>query len=246
MSGIELITDESRSGRHFPTTRWSLIAASKQASIPACRTALETLCAAYWYPLYYYARRQGASLENAQDLTQGFFARLLEKHYLEEFDSERARFRTFLLASFRHYAANERERERTQKRGSGQILLPMDVQDAERSYRLEPSHDLNPEKLYEQRWAMTLLERALTRLRREYGSIPHFDEIKSLLTGNPSGSSYKELAASLGTTEGALKVAVHRLRRKFGGLLREEIKDTVAGPDDADDELRYLLSVLSS
>lgn len=164
----------------------------------------------------------------------------------EEFDHERARFRTFLLASFRHYTANERDRELTQKRGSGKVLLSLDVQDAERSYRLEPAHDVTPEKLYEQRWAMTLLERALARLKRDYGSVPNFDEIKGLLTGSPSDSSYKELAASLGTTEGALKVAVHRLRRRFGGVLREEIEDTVARPEDADDELRYLLSVLSS
>jgi RNA polymerase sigma-70 factor (ECF subfamily) len=246
MSSVSGFADQSRVGRHFPTTRWSIIAASKQTSDRSCSIALEALCGAYWYPLYSYARWQGATPENAQDLTQGFFARLLEKHYLDDFDRERGRFRTFLLAAFRHYVANERERERTQKRGSGQVLIPLDVEDAERCYRLEPSHNVTPEKIYEQRWAVTLLERALARLKFEAGSSPHFDTLRVFLTGNSPGTSYKELAARLGTTEAALKVAVHRLRRRFGVLLRKEIADTVAGPEEADDELHYLLSVLSS
>jgi RNA polymerase sigma factor (sigma-70 family) len=235
-----------RAGKNFPTTRWSLIAASRRASTQACRTALESLCVAYWHPLYYYARRQGTSAEDARDLTQGFFACLLEKHYLHDFDRERGKFRTFMLAAFRHYISNERDREQTQKRGSGQVLLPLDVQDAERSYRLEPSHDITPEKEYERRWAVTLLERALTRLRLESGSVPHFDSLRVFLNGNSPDCSYRQLAAELGATEGALKVAVHRLRRKFAELLREEIEDTVAGPEQANEELRYLLSVLSS
>ena len=200
--------EDSRFGRHFPATRWSLIAASRQPSVRGCRAALETLCGAYWYPLYSYARRQGASPENAQDLTQGFFARLLEKHYLDDFDRERGRFRTFLLTAFRHYVTNDRDRERTQKRGSGRVITPLDVQEAERCYRLEPSHNVTPEKIYEQVWAMTLLERALTKLRTEAGSSPQFDTLRAFLTENSVGPSYRELAATLGTTEGALRVAV--------------------------------------
>jgi RNA polymerase sigma factor (sigma-70 family) len=233
------------SGKQFPTTRWSLIASSRHASAPDCGPALETLCSTYWYPLYSYARRAGADFETAQDLTQGFFAKLLEKNYLDAFNRERGRFRTFLLAGFRHYAANERDRERTQKRGSGQIPLPLGVQDGERSYRLEPSHDLTPEKLYERRWAMALLERALTRLRQEAGPSSQFDQLRVFLAGDSCSISYKEMARTLGTSEGAIKTAVHRLRRRFGKLLREEVADTVAAPEDADDELRYLLSVLS-
>lgn len=243
---FSLISSESESRRTFPTTRWSLIVECRRTPNPDCRTALETLCAAYWFPLYVYARRQGASVENAQDLTQGFFARLLEKHYLNDFDRERGKFRTFLLSAFRHYITNERDRDRSQKRGSGQVLIPLDVQDAERCYRLEPSHNVTPEKIYERYWAMVLLERALTRLKAEAGSSAHFDSLRVFLTGASSVASYKELAETLGSTEGALKVAVHRLRRKFGELLREEIADTIARPEDADDELRYLLSVLSS
>jgi RNA polymerase sigma-70 factor (ECF subfamily) len=246
MSTASEFAENSRLGRHFPATKWSVIAASRQPSGQGCRAALETLCGAYWYPLYSYARRQGANPEDAQDLTQGFFARLLEKHYLVDFDRERGRFRTFLLTAFRHYLTNERDRQRTQKRGSGRVIVPLDVEDAERCYRLEPSHNVTPEKIYERVWAMTLLERALTRLRIEAGSTPHFDTLRVYLTGNSSGPSYRELAATLDTTEAALKVAVHRLRRRFAILLRQEIADTVTGSEEADDELRYLLSVLSS
>lgn len=238
------ISDEPGSRRQFPTTRWSLIVESRRTPNPESPAALETLCGAYWFPLYFFARRQGETAENAQDLTQGFFACLLEKRYLDDFDRERGKFRTFLLTAFRHYSSNERERNRAEKRGGGQSGVSLHLQDAERCYQLEPSHDETPERIYERRWAMTLLERALARLRAEAGPSAQFDSLRGFLTGE-SGISYKELAATLDTTEGALKTAVHRLRHRFAGLLRDEIADTVARPEDTEGELRYLLSALS-
>jgi RNA polymerase sigma factor (sigma-70 family) len=230
---------------HFPTTRWSLIVSSRQRPTVGSREALASLCNTYWYPLYAYVRRQGESVENAQDLTQGFFSRLLEKHYLEDFDRERGRFRTFLVAAFRHYVTNERDRERAQKRGGDQPPLRLDLQDAEQRYRLEPSHNLTPERIYERRWALTLLERSMERLRTEAVNQSHFDRLRVFLTGE-SGVSYRQVAEHLGMTEGALKVAVHRLRRRYGDLLREEIAQTVASPEEIKEELNYLLSAVSS
>jgi len=235
--------EPSKQGR-FPTTRWSLIVGSRQRPTANSREALASLCSTYWYPLYAYMRRQGESVEDAQDLTQGFFSRLLEKQYLEDFDRERGRFRTFLVAAFRHYAANERHRERAQKRGGEQALLRLDLQDAEQRYHLEPSHNLTPEKIYERRWALTLLERSMERLRADSASHARFDRLQTFLTGEPA-DSYRQLAEELGMSEVALKVAVHRLRRRYGDLVREEIAQTVASPEEIKDELSYLLSVIS-
>jgi RNA polymerase sigma-70 factor (ECF subfamily) len=228
----------------FPTTRWSLIIATRQRPTTEARDALAHLCASYWYPLYAFARRWTTQIEGAQDLTQGFFACLLEKDYLKDFDRERGRFRAFLLTAFRHFIANERDRERAQKRGGGQIPLSLDMQQAERRYLLEPGDDLTPERLYERSWAMTLLDRVLERLRRE-SSLSQFDRLRVFLTGEPSGTSYSELASELGMSEGALKTAVHRLRRKFRNVLVAEIADTVASPEEVKDEIRYLLSIVS-
>jgi RNA polymerase sigma-70 factor (ECF subfamily) len=235
--------EPSKQGR-FPTTRWSLIVSSRRRSTPKSREALASLCSTYWYPLYAYVRRQGESVEDAQDLTQGFLSRLLEKHYLDDFDRERGRFRTFLVAAFRHYVTNERHRVRAQKRGGKQPPLVLDLQDAEQRYHLEPSHNLTPERVYERRWALTLLERTMERLRAESASQIRFNRLKVFLTGE-LGDSYRDVAHDLGMNEGALKVAVHRLRRRYGDLLRAEIAQTVASPEDIKDELHYLLSVVS-
>lgn len=229
----------------FPTTRWSLILASHQQPTTGARTALAGLCEAYWYPLYACARRQGHSVEDAQDLTQGFVTTLLEKDYLADFDRERGRFRSFLLAAFKHYVANEHDRQRAQKRGGGRVLIPLDADDAERRYSLEPSHNLTPEKIYDRRWALVLLDRTLERLRQESSRGARFDRLSIYLTADPADGTYGRLAAELGTTEGALKVAVHRLRRRFRDLLRTEIADTVSGPEEVQDEMRFLLSVVS-
>jgi RNA polymerase sigma-70 factor (ECF subfamily) len=231
--------------RQFPTTRWSLIIATRQRPTTEAKDALAHLCASYWYPLYAFARRWSAQIEGAQDLTQGFFACLLEKEYLKDFDRERGRFRAFLLTAFRHFIANERDRERAQKRGGGQIPISLDMQEAERRYLIEPIHDLTPEKLYERSWATTLLDRVLERLRRSCSNLSQFDRLRVFLTGEPRGKSYSELASELGMSEGALKIAVHRLRRKFRKVLLAEIADTVASPEEVREEIQYLLSVVS-
>jgi RNA polymerase sigma-70 factor (ECF subfamily) len=244
MSGAESNSVGSRG--HFPTTRWSLIIATGHQRTTQAREALAHLCATYWYPLYAFARRRCARIEDAQDLTQGFFACILEKDYFRDFDRERGRFRAFLLAAFRHFIANERDRERTQKRGGGQVQMSLDMQEAERRYLLDPGHELTPEKLYERRWATTLLDRALARLRTESRQLNQFDRLQIFLTGEPPGVSYNDFASELGMSEGALKVAVHRLRRKFRAVLRAEIADTVASPEEVKEEMRLLLSVVST
>jgi RNA polymerase sigma-70 factor (ECF subfamily) len=209
--------------------------------------ALESLCRAYWYPLYAFTRRLGQSPEAAQDQTQAFFARLLEKNYLRAADPERGRFRSFLLAAFKHFLSRERERARAQKRGGGRKPLPLDFEDGERRYLREPAHALTAERLYEQRWALALLDRALARLREEYrqaGKAELFERLKDHLTGGEAPRPYREAAADLGTTEGALKMAVHRLRQRFREIVLAEIAQTVAGPDEVDEELRHLFATI--
>jgi RNA polymerase sigma-70 factor (ECF subfamily) len=210
---------------------------------------LATLCAAYWYPLYAYVRRQGYSADQAEDLTQGFFARVLEKDVLRGVDRAKGTFRSFLLACLRHYLANERDRPRARKRGGGQRLLPLDFLDAETRYKREPSHTLTPERLYERQWALTLLDLVLNRLQQEMASAGRgmqFDKLKVFLTGETAELSYHEVGASFGLSEGAVKVAVHRLRRRCRELLREEIGRLVGDPADIDAEIRSLFTALGS
>ena len=198
---------------------------------------------------YAFVRRQGHSADQAQDLTQEFFARLLEKHYLRAADPERGRFRSFLLASCKHFLSKERDRAKAQKRGGGRKVLPLDFEAGERRYSLEPTHEATAEKVYERRWALTLLDQVFARLRNEFdraGKRNEFDRLKVYLTGEAAALSYREAAAELGTTEGAVKVAVHRLRRRYRELVREEIGHTVAGPDDVAEELRRLFAALRS
>jgi RNA polymerase sigma-70 factor (ECF subfamily) len=168
----------------------------------------------------------------------------LEKRYLDDFDRERGRFRTFLMAAFRHYVTNERNRERAQKRGGDQPPLTLDLEDAERRYHLEPSHNLTPEKIYERQWALTVLQRSMERLRAESPNQSRFDRLQAFLTGEPA-EAYRHVAEELRMSEGALKVAVHRLRRRYGELLREEIAQTVATPKEIKDELNHLLLAVS-
>ncbi|MBN1207458.1 MAG: sigma-70 family RNA polymerase sigma factor [Myxococcaceae bacterium] len=230
--------------RGFITTRWSLVLAAGADTAPEARKALSELCGLYWSPLYAFLRRQGRSADEAQELTQGFFARLLEKNDLAVADPGRGRFRAWLLASIRHYAANERERERAKKRGGGQVRIDLD--EAELQFSQEPMPGLTPERAFERRWALALLENALAALREEYarrGQELLFDKLKGALNGEEE-ASYSRIAAELGMTVSAVKVNAFRLRRRYRELLRGEISHTVEDPEDVDAELRFLFSAL--
>jgi RNA polymerase sigma factor (sigma-70 family) len=239
----------SSGSRQFATTRWSLVLAAGQRSSPQSSAALATLCENYWYPLYAYVRRRGHEADEAQDFTQAYFARLLEKNDLAAADPGRGRFRSFLLTSLKHFLANEWDRARAEKRGGGRSLLSIDFGTAEERYRAEPSHDLTPEKIFERRWALVLLENVLARLHDESvqaGKTDSFDRLKGSLTGEQTAVTYGQLAAELNMSEGAVKVAVHRLRRRYRELLRAEIEETVADPQEIDQEIRDLFSALGS
>jgi RNA polymerase sigma factor (sigma-70 family) len=238
---------ESMKGR-FPSTSWSLVLAAGRSEVEGSEEALATLCRVYWYPLYAYARRCGFGPEEARDLTQGYYAKLLEKHYLRDARRERGRFRSFLLASFRHYVSNARDRERALRRGGGIAILPIEMETAEGLYALEPQDDSTPERIFEKRWARTVLERALSRVRSEFdaaGKAAHFQSMKVFLSGEDAPGSYAERAARLGMTEGAYKVAVHRLRKSFQKALQGEIADTLERPEDVEKEIRFLFQVLA-
>ena len=231
------------------TTRWSLILAAGD-SVRNARSsdALATLCEAYWYPAYAFIRRQGHDADAARDLTQEFFTRVLEKRYFRDADPARGRFRAFLLTSIRHFLSNERDRERALKRGGRAQKLSLDIETAEGVYQLEGRDDLTPEKLFDARWASVLLDRALTRVKLEYASaskIVLFDHLKGFLTGASDDVPYADAARALGLSEGAVKVAVHRLRRRFRDALVKEIADTVSDPADIDGEIRHLLQAVT-
>jgi RNA polymerase sigma-70 factor (ECF subfamily) len=233
-------------GSRFATTRWSVVAAAGKSPSPQSRRALEELCASYWYPLYVFTRRRRHAAAEAQDLVQGFFAELLEKGTLAAADEERGRFRTFLLAVYQRFLGHERERARARKRGGGRRIVSFDATDAEDRYRREPFHELTPERIYERRYALTLLDRVLARLESDFASRGRgelFERLKPTLTGGDA-TRYADLAAELGMSPGAVKVAVHRLRRQYRDALREEIAQTVDGPEEIDDELNRLLEAL--
>jgi RNA polymerase sigma-70 factor (ECF subfamily) len=233
----------------FATTHWSLVLAAGQGASADAQEALAALCQSYWYPLYAYVRRQGHQPDDAQDLTQAFFARLLEKHYLQSADPERGRFRSFLLTAFKRFVSKERDRERTKRRGGGRKPLSLDFEAGEKRYGLEPAHEVTAEKIYERSWALTLLDRVLARLQDEFdqaGKQQAFNCLKAYLAGEAGTPSYQVAAAELQTTERAVKVAVHRLRHRYRDLVREELAQTVAGPEDVDEELRDLFAVLRS
>ncbi len=232
----------------FRTTHWSVVLAAGRRSSPDARDALAALCQVYWYPLYAYVRRRGHSREDAQDLTQAFFARLLEENVADKADPTRGKFRSFLLASLNHFLAKEWRRARAQKRGAGQVALSIDLAAGEHRYTLEPSQELTAERIFERRWALTLIEQTLAKLRDEFaasGKLVLFESLKPYLGGDESTVPYGEIAADLGKTEGAVKVAVHRLRQRCRELLRAEIARTVSGPQEVDDELRDLFDAVA-
>jgi RNA polymerase sigma-70 factor (ECF subfamily) len=244
------MTDEGRPGgrRGFATTRWSVVLAAGTRSGDHSAEALATLCETYWYPVYAFIRRQGRDADHARDLTQEFFARVLEKNYFRDADPARGRFRTFLLTSIRHFLSNERDREQALKRGGKTPPLSLDVETAEGAYQLEGRDDLTPEKLFDARWATLLLDRALARLQEEYvaaGKNDLFDGLKGFLTGDSDDVPYADTARALDMSEGAVKVAVHRLRRRFRDALIKEIAETVSDPADIDAEIRHLLQAVS-
>src|SRR5437867_6197716 len=239
--------DAGRDG-WFWTTHWSQVLLARKPDSTQAHEALAKLCQRYWYPLYVFVRRQGQSPEDAQDLVQGFFARLLEKHFLKDADPEKGRFRSFLLIALRRFMANEWDRANRLKRGGGHEVISLDEQDTEARYQTEPADEMSPERAYEHQWAMTILEQVLDRLEGEFltaGKSRLFGELKVYLSGESVRSSYSEIGSRLGMTVAAVKIAVHRLRQRYRELLRMEIANTVATPEAIEDEIRDLFAALS-
>jgi RNA polymerase sigma-70 factor (ECF subfamily) len=235
-------------GSRFDTTQWSVVLTARQRSEPGAEEALAQLCEAYWLPLYAFVRRQVGDAEQARDLTQAYFLKLFEKDFLDDVEPAAGRFRSFLLASMKHFLINEWKSERTVRRGGKTKLLSLDFDDAEGRFRSDPVDEETPERIYEARWARAVLERTTDALRREFASgarAEHFERLAPLLTGGKTAQSYAEIAGELGVSESAIKMTVHRMRRRFGDLLRAEIGRTVSDPDDVDAEIRYLFEVLN-
>jgi RNA polymerase sigma factor (sigma-70 family) len=238
-----------RGGGGFATTHWSVVVAAGGPDTALARAALETLCGLYWYPLYAYVRRNGYAADRAEDLVQAFFARLLEKHSLRQASAERGRFRSFLLVSFKHFLVNEYDRARAARRGGGERIASLDITRAEGRYALEPRDEVTPETLFERRWAQTLIERVQVRLRSTFvrgGKGALFEHLKGFTTGEDSDVPCREIGIALGMSEGAVRVAVHRLRRRFREVLREEIQHTVGDPGQIDDEVSFLLKTVAA
>ena len=233
----------------FATTHWSVVLTAGRPGSAHYQQALETLCRTYWFPLYAYLRRRGYDGAQAEDHTQAFFAYLLARHGLRLADPKRGKFRSFLLGALKHFLANERARAQAQKRGGNQTILSLDLDKAESQYALEPRDELSPERLFERSWALTVLERAMARLQAE-ATTPKkkklFECLKTYLTADKSSIRYHDAAEQLGMSDGAVKTAVHRLRRRYRELLREEIAQTVSTEDQIDEEIRDLFAALTS
>ncbi|MFO1512015.1 MAG: sigma-70 family RNA polymerase sigma factor [Verrucomicrobiota bacterium] len=248
MSSEHLPQTTAARGDIFATTHWSVVLAAGERGSPQAELALEELCRMYWYPLYVYVRRQTPTREDAEDLTQAFFARLLEKNYLNGLNSERGRFRAFLLAALKHFLANEWDRAHRQKRGGGVATVPLDWQNADTRYQIDPPDNLSPDKLYDRAWAVTVLERVLARLRDESaaeGKAELFGQLKPFLMVGKSAIPYAQVADALKLTEGAVRVAVHRLRGRYRDLLRDEVRQTISDPAQVEEEMRALFSAFA-
>jgi RNA polymerase sigma-70 factor (ECF subfamily) len=236
-------------GRKFVPTRWSVVLAAGQHASPQAEDALAQLCQTYWSPLYAYVRHQGYSPHDAQDLTQEFFARLLKKQYLARIEREGGRFRSFLLTALKRFLAKEWDRAKAQKRGGQQTVLSIDQKSAESRYQLEPIHEMTPEKVYEKHWAQALLELVLARLRQDYADAAKselFEQISQSLSRPRGAVPYATIAANLNTTEAAIKMAVQRLRARYRELLRAEIAQTVASPQEVEEEIRHLYATFDA
>ena len=233
----------------FPTTQWSVIRKARLPHTHESRQALAALCEAYWSPAYAYVRRLGCSVDEAQDLVQDFFARLLEKPTLLRADPELGQFRTLVRVSLKHFLSDERARGRAKKRGAGLLIPLTSLESSEDWCRLEPLDDETPDRVYDRRWAFAVLERVIDRLRAEFGTVnkmPLFDALKSHLTFEASPTSYAQLATDLEMSEGAVRIAVYRLRRRYRTLLREEVGGLVERAEDIEGEIRYLREVMSA
>jgi DNA-directed RNA polymerase specialized sigma24 family protein len=233
----------------FQTTHWTLVLAARAKGGPASQEALASLCSTYWYPLYAFIRRSGFNSHDSEDLTQGFFYTFLRRDSLTRVNPLAGKFRSYLLACLKHYLANERRRTHAQRRGGGATELSLDAATAETRYLTEPSHEVTPEVLFERQWALTVLDSVMAELREEYlrrdkGEL--FDDLRAFLPGNLARISRGELAARHGLSAGAADVAIHRLRQRFGALLREQVVRTVSSPNEVEEELRYLVSILGT
>ena len=232
----------------FATTRWSVVLAAGRSDTTRARAALEKLCQTYWFPLYAYVRRRGHSPEDAQDLTQEFFARLLERGSLAKADSSLGRFRSFILTAMNHFLTDEWKKARAEKRGGGRGTVSLDLAAAEKRFDLEPADHSTPERIFEKQWALTLLAEVLNRLEGEYeseGKTDLFAALKQTLMGKRESQPYAELATRLDMNENAVKVAVHRLRKRYRALVRDEIAETLGLQEDVEEEMRHLFSVLA-
>ena len=232
----------------FATTHWSVVVAAGEVSSPQSSAALEKLCRTYWYTLYVYVRRRGYNAEDAQDLTQDFFARLISKNYPGQADRAKGRFRSFLLLRLKHFLADEHDRANSLKRSGGHHLISLDAPSPEERYRLEPADELSPEKIFDRGWARTVLAEAIARLAAEFaaeGKAEVFEVLKAFQPGEQKELSYQDAAARLGITESATKSMIHRLRQRHRELVREQIAHTVSTAAEIDAELRHLISVIS-
>ncbi len=236
-------------GAQFAPTSWTDVLAAQRGGSREAEAALEKLCQTYWYPLYSYLRRKGSDPDKAQDLTQGFFFRLIKENYLGAVDRRRGKFRSFLLAALNHFVSNQRDHERAAKRGGGQTFVSLDDTDAENRFKLEPASDLSPEKIFERNWFLTLFDQALTRLREEQaaaGKVELFDELKLFVIEDAESGDYNNVATRVNMKPNAVAVAVHRLRERYKKLVHEEVMRTVADPSEIEEELHRFFTVLET
>jgi RNA polymerase sigma factor (sigma-70 family) len=247
-TSVSSAAEHSRPHQYFATTHWTAVVAAGHSHNPGARAALDELCQVYWFPLYAYVRRRGHSPEDAEDLTQEFFRTLLEKEYLKAADRDKGRFRAFLLVALQRFLANEWDRARAQKRGGGRSPVSLDARTAETRYQVEPAVEMSPERIFDRRWAVAVLGKTMAQLRSEFavdGRLHDFDQIKECLTADRGSLDYSALAERCGMTEGTLRVAVHRLRKRFRDVFRHEVAQTVADPAEIEGEMRHLMSALA-
>jgi len=239
------VNDDWPQGAQFATTRWTMVVTAGQEDAPGARQALEFLCQKYWPPLYCYLRRQGYDRSRAEDFVQGFFTHLLEKRGLQNVKPQKYKFRSFLLASLKNFVADEYRRSQTARRGGGNSILPLEFEQAETCYSLEPADRLSADRLFDRSWAMTVIARAMEMLRREYvdaGKGELFEQLKGHITTEPQAGFYRQSADHLDMSEGALRVAAHRLRQRLRELIRDEIAETVTTPEQLEEEIRDLFA----